>query len=145
VLQVSTGVLNNVVRTVDNLQSEMTKRADLANSVEIVTLAFAVENFASRVNLNQSNPVHKVLTNNIHVEVSCVWYKSYTRRLISMFFILFCRYKMTSKHLYFIVLKPGLRSRSRNKLEVFGWSRSRIPSNAGSCSQIFCPTPTPDI
>ena len=33
------------------------------------------------------------------------------------------------------------RSRSRKESEVFGWNRSRIRSNTGSRSGIFCPTP----
>jgi len=45
------------------------------------------------------------------------------------------------------MLKPWLRSWSREESAVFGWSRSRIPNNTWSRSwnRIFFPTPTPDV
>jgi len=63
----------------------------------------------------------------------------------------FCRLCLTTFHRWLdkgemsraMWTKSGLRSRSRKESEVFGWSRSRIPNNTGS--EIFCPTPTPDV
>jgi len=37
----------------------------------------------------------------------------------------------------FMYCQPGLWSRSRKELEVFGWNRSRIPNNTGSRSWRF--------
>jgi len=43
-----------------------------------------------------------------------------------------------------LVIDTGLRSRSRKKSEVIGWSRNRISNNTGSRNRIVFPTPTPD-